>query len=194
MKERTRDREREPIPDRTDAAGWHANRRYEAARKERSTKGKIVIRGDERAWEICPTGRLYRYFGEGVEDTALMNWWVFKSDISTHSGKHRHQGGLVIYVVEGSGYSIVDGVKCPWAAGDLLLLPITPDGAEHQHFNDDPGKPVRWVAFFHMPLFDSLGGAGTKLSQDSPLWLAAGKKSVVDTAQDGSEGPEFHLR
>ena len=191
--ERTREREREPIPDRTDGAGWYANRRYEARRRERSTKGKIVVRGDERAWEICPTGRLYRYFGEGIEDTALQDWHVFKSDIKTHSQSHRHQGGIVIYVVEGSGHSMVGGVRKDWQAGDLLLLPITPGGVEHQHFNADPNVPVRWVAFFYMPLYDTLGAQGTKVSQDSPIWLAAGKVSVTGTAQDGSDGPEFHI-
>ncbi len=192
--ERTREREREPIPDRTDGAGWYANRRYEKKRRERSEKGKLVVHGDERAWEICPTGRLYRYFGTGIEDTALQDWAVFKSDIKTNSQSHRHQGGIVIFVVEGTGYSMVNGVRNDWKAGDLLLLPITPGGVEHQHFNGEPGKPVRWVAFFHHPLYDSLGGQGTKVSQDSPIWLAAGKASVVGTAQDGADGPEFLIR
>ncbi len=191
--ERTREREREPIPDRTDGAGWYANRRYEKRRRDRSEQGKIVVHGDERAWEICPTGRLYRYFGEGIEDTALQDWWVFKSDIRTHSQSHSHQGGIVIYVVEGSGYSVVDGQRKDWKAGDLLLLPIQPSGVEHQHFNNDPNVPARWVAFFHMPLHDSLGGGGTKVSQDSPIWLAAGKTSVVGTAQDGADGPAFRI-
>jgi hypothetical protein len=191
--ERTREREREPIPDRTDGAGWYANRRYEKVRRDRAAMGKLVIHGDERAWEICPTGRLYRFLGEGIEDTALMNWSVFKSDIKTNSQSHRHQGGIVIYVVEGRGWSMVNGVRCPWKAGDLLLLPITPGGVEHQHFNGQPGMPVRWVAFFHHPLYDSLGGAGTTVSQDSPIWLATGTTSVVGTAQDGADGPAFRI-
>ena len=72
------------------------------------------------------------------------------------SGKHRHQGGLVIYVLEGKGYSIVDGERKDWEKGDLVLLPMKPGwrrapalqsrsveagdlGGVHQH--PDPGIP-----------------------------------------------------
>lgn len=193
MQQRSRVREREPIPDRTDGAGWYANRRHESALRERSLNGKIVIGGEDRPWEICPTGRIYRYMNAGIEDTALGNWWVFASDITVHTGSHRHQGGLVIYVVEGRGYSMVEGVKKPWKEGDLLLLPITPGGVEHQHFNTDPNKHAKWLAFMYIPYYDAVGGAA-KMSQDSPQWLAAGKPSIVKTAQDGKDGPEFLIK
>ena len=36
-------------------------------------------------------------------DVPLQDWRIFVHDIKTHSGKHCHQGGLVIYVLESKG-------------------------------------------------------------------------------------------
>ena len=32
----------------------------------------------------------------------------------TKSGKHGHQGGLVIYVIDGTGYSVINGERVDW--------------------------------------------------------------------------------
>src|SRR5439155_811034 len=86
--------------------------------------------------------RTIRLMGE-----ELVDWNVFVQDIRVHSGKHRHQGGLVIYIMEGEGYSVVDGERHDWEAGDLLLLPVKKGGVEHQHFNKDDAHPAKWIAF-----------------------------------------------
>src|SRR5204863_5154071 len=87
-------------------------------------------------------------------DTVLDDWIVFVNDIQVHSGKHKHQGGLVIFILEGEGYSIVEGERHDWEAGDLLLLPFKGGGGvEHQHFNKYENKPAKWIAFISSPLF-----------------------------------------
>src|SRR5690242_9499378 len=89
----------------------------------------------EGSWWLVK-GRLRFYIARSSDTgSALNQWLVFQHDIHTHSGKHRHQGGLAIFVLEGEGYTEVDGVRIDWEAGDLILLPIKPDGCEHQHFN-----------------------------------------------------------
>jgi len=52
--------------------------------------------------------------------------------VGHHGGKHAHMEA-VLYMLEGEGYSEVDGVKVPWKKGSLLHVqgPQTP----HQHFN-----------------------------------------------------------
>ena len=97
--------------------------------------------------ELTRQGRLRTYLGLNVPDTPLQDWIVFTHEIRTASGKHKHQGGLVIYVIEGKGYSVVDGERVDWEAGDVVLLPLRPGGVEHQHFNLDPDKPAVWIAF-----------------------------------------------
>ena len=49
-------------------------------------------------------------------------------------------------ILEGRGYTLVDGVKHEWEEGDVLNLPLRAKGIIVQHFNTDPEKPVRFVA------------------------------------------------
>ena len=95
--------------------------------------------------------------------------WMFVHDIRSHSGRHRHQGGLALFVLEGKGYTTVDGVRHDWEKGDLILLPIKENGVEHQHFNLDPDKPSRWLALAPLPLWDQLGWELTQV-EEHPDW------------------------
>src|SRR5437879_5787031 len=110
--ERTRIRQREP----------GANDRYERTieylmeLRDRATTRSVILRGEDLPWENSRQGRLKFYIVRETDDTnsVLRDWDVFIHDIHTHSGKHRHQGGLVIYVLEGEGYTQVDDVTLQW--------------------------------------------------------------------------------
>ena len=121
---------------------------------ERNMTGRIVCRFDECEQVVTRQGRLRTYLGLTIKDTPLQNWIVFTHEIRTLSGKHRHQGGLVIYVIDGRGYSVVDGERVNWEKGDLVLLPLREKGVEHQHFNADPDKPAVWIAFINKNMQD----------------------------------------
>jgi hypothetical protein len=129
------------------------------AERERSHTGEVVLKGRTRPFKLSRQGfvrhflKPSRYTGEPVE-TALDSWIVFVQEVRNHSGKHRHQGGLVIYIIEGEGHSIVEGERLDWKTGDLLLLPLKPGGVEHQHFNKYPDKPVKWIAFIHTQIYE----------------------------------------
>jgi gentisate 1,2-dioxygenase len=60
--------------------------------------------------------------------------------------KHRHAGEALLYIVEGQGYSVIDGVRYDWAAGDG---PIVNQYVWHQHFNSSPDT-VATVIRTHM--------------------------------------------
>ncbi|MBI2989480.1 MAG: cupin domain-containing protein [Deltaproteobacteria bacterium] len=66
------------------------------------------------------------------------------------SQKHGHQNAALLYVVEGQGYDIHDGVRYDWNAGDLVL--VTP-GCVHQHFNALPDRPARVLIIKAKPLY-----------------------------------------
>ena len=128
--------------------------------RERAFKRQIVIRSEDVEWEQSRQGRLKYFINRETDDETLgvlRDWNVFLHDIKTHSGAHRHQGGLVIYVVEGEGYTEVDGVRKEWEAGDAVLLPLKPDGCVHKHFNKHPGQPAVWMAWIYSPYMDELG-------------------------------------
>lgn len=49
----------------------------------------------------------------------------------SHTGGHKH-GEEAIYIVDGEGFSVVDGVRYDWRTGSSMAMPF---GATHQHFN-----------------------------------------------------------
>jgi gentisate 1,2-dioxygenase len=64
--------------------------------------------------------------------------------------RHGHMNSAVFYILEGDGYDVHDGVKYPWKAGDVCIVE---NMSVHQHFNNDPSKPARYVIFKAKPTF-----------------------------------------
>lgn len=149
---------------------------YEAAfaldadKRRRAIEGKVVIKGSERPWVQTRQGRLKHFLHATINDTADARWRnFFIHDVRTHSGKHRHQGGLALYVIEGRGWTVVDGVRHDWEEGDLVLLPVQPGGVEHQHFNAEPGQPCKWLGIIYNGFWDALGNMKEQ-KEESPDW------------------------
>ena len=137
-------------------------------RRELAQKGRVVLRGKDAPWQQSRQGKSkYLLHDMTVTDSALRDWVVFLKDIpDSETGRHTHQGGLIIYVTRGRGYSILDGVRYDWKEGDLLVLPIRPGGCEHQHFRDeeDPEVP-QWIALIFLPFIYATGSMMTQIKE-----------------------------
>ena len=161
--ERTRERERAPLEDNT----YERSMRARAEWTQRGLTGPIVVTQDDREWFQARQGKLFYYLCPvSHKESPLNHWRVFMHEIKTVSGKHRHQGGLAIFVLEGEGYTVVNGERIDWEAGDLILLPIMPKGCEHQHFNRHADKPCKWMAFIYKPMHDEVG---SYIEQKEPM-------------------------
>jgi quercetin dioxygenase-like cupin family protein len=115
-------------------------------RREVRLKADPVIRGDKLDWDHSRQAKLKFYIGShNREDMAAPGWNCFIQDIQKHSGKHRHQGGTFLFVIGGSGYTVVDERRFDWEAGDLIILPVQRGGCVHQHFNDRDDVPAQWL-------------------------------------------------
>jgi uncharacterized cupin superfamily protein len=148
--------------------------------RRRAETGLVVIRGREIPWHQNRQGRVRYYLMPPFkEDTALQAMAVFEQIVYRHSGMHRHQGGLAIYVLDGEGYTIVDGTRYDWTKGDLVLLPVKPGGVAHQHFNRDSNRPARWLALIPMAFQEYLGSELVQI-EESPDWHAPEKARMVD--------------
>jgi len=188
MPEKTRTREREAEAEIGDSRLHYPKYRdYCAAELERSIVGRVVVRNRDTPWDVSPQAKAKRYLSPHepeLQDTALQDWEVFLQVIPERSGKHRHQGGLIIFVLEGRGHSIVANERHDWEAGDAMLLPLTPGGIEHQHFSDDAAHPAKWIAFLYWPFFNQ-GGSETTQLDTSPIydaWLAREKEAEMQHA------------
>ncbi len=76
-----------------------------------------------------------------------------------HNKQHRHMNEAIIYVLLGRGHSIVHDdagheMRIDWEEGDIFSPRLN---WWHQHFNDDPNKPARYLAFTNIGLMTKLG-------------------------------------
>jgi gentisate 1,2-dioxygenase len=114
---------------------------------------------------------MYLYPAKTNTPTRTLLMWVQEIPAGGRSGKQRTQGGRMHYVMEGQGYTVIDGIKHEWEQGDIVLIPIKPSGGtEHQHFNADPHHPVQllvaepnWYAIFGVDM-----AGGFEVTEDQP--------------------------
>jgi hypothetical protein len=101
--EQSRTRERE-------AEAEEANTRlyepmiYDYAVKEldRAAHGRIVVKARDRKWDMHRQANSKRYLSPlepELQDTAVSDWECFLQVFPERSGRHRHQGGLVIFIL-----------------------------------------------------------------------------------------------
>lgn len=74
-------------------------------------------------------------------------------DPGESTGMHRHSYETIIYVLKGKGYSVVDGERYDWEAGDAILVPRW---NWHQHFNTGD-EYVKYVGAENAPMLQNLG-------------------------------------
>ena len=110
--------------------------------------GVQIIKRRDLPLETNRQGSMRWYMHPDIKDTVLSTYLCFEQEIppNSRSGRLKFQGGQVIYIVAGRGYTLLDGVKHRWAAGDVINLPLRRGGIVVQHFNDDPNEPVRFIA------------------------------------------------
>jgi pyrroloquinoline quinone (PQQ) biosynthesis protein C/quercetin dioxygenase-like cupin family protein len=69
------------------------------------------------------------------------------------TSNHRHAYESLVYVVAGRGYTIMEGKRFAWEAGDAFY---TPPWCWHQHFAADGGA-VTYLTATNMPMLHALG-------------------------------------
>ena len=78
------------------------------------------------------------------------------------TSKHRHTYETILYVVEGEGFSVIEGRRVEWKAGDAVYVPAW---AWHQHTNVSTEDRCRYIACENAPLMQSLNAA---LREEAP--------------------------
>jgi len=127
---------------------WEELLKLRDRQREQTRNGIQVIKEAELPQEVSRHGLLRWYLHPTIKDTCLSVLLFYQQEIppGSRSGRLKFQGGQVMMITEGRGYTTIDGVKHPWKAGDVLNLPLRADGIIVQHFNADPGNPAKFVA------------------------------------------------
>lgn len=72
------------------------------------------------------------------------------------TNKHRHTYETVLFVIEGKGYTEIEGEKVEWQAGDAVYIPVW---AWHRHQNLSDTNPAKYIACENAPQLQHLGVA-----------------------------------
>jgi hypothetical protein len=127
---------------------WDELLKLRDRQREQTRNGIQVIKQAELPLEVSRHGLLRWYLHPEIKDTCLSVLLFYQQEIppGSRSGRLKFQGGQVMMITEGRGYTTIDGVKHPWKAGDVLNLPLRANGIIVQHFNADPNNPAKFVA------------------------------------------------
>jgi quercetin dioxygenase-like cupin family protein len=99
----------------------------------------------------------------------------------TSTNNHRHMYEALMYVMSGQGYSLVDGQRIDFAAGDALYVP---PWCWHQHFaNTD----VTYITATNMPLLANLGAEQMREEARAEALLAAQHHPGHPSAQQDAD-------
>ena len=75
-------------------------------------------------------------------------------DVGEATRRHRHNYETIIYVIAGSGVSVIEEREVSWRAGDALYVPTW---AWHQHRNTSATEKALYVACENAPMLQNLG-------------------------------------
>jgi len=156
---------------------WDELLKLRDQQREERKNGLQMIREADLPLETNRQGLMRWYMHPSIRDTVLSTMMFFEQEIppGSRSGRLKFQGGQVMMILEGSGYTLIDGVKHAWSAGDVVNLPILADGIVVQHFNPDPNVTAKFIAA-EMNWFDCTSvdrGSGFEQLEDAPEYIAA---------------------
>jgi gentisate 1,2-dioxygenase len=97
----------------------------------------FLIRGDELPWELNAHGRMQWYLHPLIAYSAVQTQIFYRQEIlpGSRSGVQRNGGDVVFYILEGEGYTELNGTRHQWKGGDVMTLPTYPEGVVFRHVN-----------------------------------------------------------
>ncbi len=140
--------------------------------REQLGKGTWLVKGKDRPWEQNRQGKMKWLLHPALEDACIRSMLFFEQEIEPggKSGVQLTPGGHCIYILEGRGYTLLDGERHDWQAEDIVQIPLRRDGVKVQHVNTDLRHRVRFVCA-ELNLLETLGvdrGAALEQLEDAP--------------------------
>lgn len=141
----------------TQATHYHVQKSRRSAFLDewRAQRRTGVVHARDVELHETPRGSRVGVYG-GVDGAAPMRTndaLVHEIDPGATTTTHRHSWDAICFVVSGSGWTEIDGVRHEWKPWDALHLPAW---AWHRHGNEGD-KPARFLSFSSEPLLSTLG-------------------------------------
>ena len=81
--------------------------------------------------------------------TQLIEAHIDELPPKSYGQKHGHMNSAVMFILEGEGYDVHDGIRYDWKAGDAAIVD---NACVHQHFAEGD-KPARYIIIKAKPAF-----------------------------------------
>ncbi len=129
-------------------------RRKEFLEEWRNYRQTVIRKEDVRLEKTARGLRTGVYMGwDGDRPTRSLDALVHEVDPGVTTTIHRHSWDAILFMVEGSGWTEVDGVRHDWKAWDAIHIPAW---SWHRHGNDGD-KPGRFMSYSSEPTLWTLG-------------------------------------
>jgi hypothetical protein len=146
------------------------------AERERRANATTLIGRDECPPEINQMGTMRWYLHPHLDEPSTRALYFHELEIpqGSNSGKIFVQGGVLHFVLIGSGHTEVDGRVHEWEEGDAIVIPIREAGVTYQHFNTGVGPVRMLVSWANLDsAISPEGGVAMEILEPCPEWLAA---------------------
>ena len=153
--------------------------------KEKAQSSPLLLYSWEQAWQALNSLRdhegsahdgvllEYRHPQTGGPVLPTMACMVQLLRPNEHTKAHRHTGSAVYHVVNGAGFTIIDGQRFNWSKGDIFALP---PWALHEHANLSASADAVLFSIQDLPVLNALG-----LYYEEELKENGGKQEVTST-------------
>ena len=160
---------------------------------ERRRKSPVLAKGEEIEAQLKEHYHVYIVDPRlGFNQRTFRFWINYRSvgEEMEYSGwqlGHRHTVEAVIYILQGKGYSVIDGIKYPWEAGDLICVPVF---AWHRHHNESQ-EDLIYLAATTGPFSMATGIALYEEEKYPEYWVFAqkGEQAMKSLIPGGAEAP-----
>lgn len=128
----------------------------------------LVARGEDLQWlgpeQTGNFSKIALYL-----DLPTRTFEIFLQEIPPggSSDMQRHHHESVHFVIEGRGYSEIEGRRVEWGPNDCIY---TPPWTWHRHYNLDPQRPVRMLGIENSRLLDAIGPINRRESAGMKTW------------------------
>ncbi|MDP3880027.1 MAG: cupin domain-containing protein [Dehalococcoidales bacterium] len=118
-------------------------------------KSRVVRKSEELKFETNETGTTAQVINNklGFSNKQISSF-IREIPVGWKSGKHKHNMEAIIMIIQGEGYTVVDGTKHEWKKGDVISVPPM---TVHQHFNTGKTEAARFFAVTTIPLMVNIG-------------------------------------
>ena len=122
---------------------------------EQWKKSRLVIKSEELQFRTKETGTTALVVNAelGFANKQISSF-IREIPLGWKSGKHKHNMEAIILIIQGTGYTIVHGIKHEWKKGDVITIPPM---SVHQHFNTSTTEAARFFAVTTIPLMVNIG-------------------------------------